>query len=126
VSTAWKPLLHTLKEQRDKQTIHNNPSATWHASFYTPHSPYPPTLNRPLPTPQLVDQLEPKPWHWYKYCASSHCPHFKSSPWRCNWHRVLKRRLTKIWHRGDTQKNTHNIQHTAKIWNQVHKIYDYS
>jgi hypothetical protein len=27
LSTAWKPLLHTLKEQRDKQTIHNNPSA---------------------------------------------------------------------------------------------------
>jgi hypothetical protein len=28
LSTAWKPLLHTLKKQRDKQTIHNNPSAT--------------------------------------------------------------------------------------------------
>jgi len=28
LSTAWKPLLHTLKEKRDKQTIHNNPEAT--------------------------------------------------------------------------------------------------
>jgi len=27
-STAWKPLLHTLKEKQDKQTIHNNPTAT--------------------------------------------------------------------------------------------------
>jgi hypothetical protein len=26
---------------------------------------------------------------------------------------------TKIWRRGDTQKNTHNIQDTAKVWNQV-------
>ena len=28
LSTAWKPLLHTLKEKRDKHTIHNNPTAT--------------------------------------------------------------------------------------------------
>jgi hypothetical protein len=28
LSTAWKPLLHTLKEKWDKQTIHNNPTAT--------------------------------------------------------------------------------------------------
>jgi len=28
LSTAWKPLLHTLKEKRDKHTLHNNPTAT--------------------------------------------------------------------------------------------------
>jgi len=28
LSTAWKPLLHTLKEKRDKHTIHNNSTAT--------------------------------------------------------------------------------------------------
>jgi hypothetical protein len=27
LSTAWKPLLHTQKEQQDKQTIQNNPTA---------------------------------------------------------------------------------------------------
>jgi hypothetical protein len=27
LSTAWKPLLHTLKEKRDKRSIHNNPTA---------------------------------------------------------------------------------------------------
>jgi hypothetical protein len=26
----------------------------------------------------------------------------------------------KIWRRGDTQKNTHYIQDTAKVWNQVY------
>ena len=28
LSTALKPLLHTLKEKRDKHTTHNNPTAT--------------------------------------------------------------------------------------------------
>ena len=28
LSTAWKPLLHTLKEKRDKHTAHNNLTAT--------------------------------------------------------------------------------------------------
>ena len=28
LSTAWKLLLHTLKEKRDKHIIHNNPTAT--------------------------------------------------------------------------------------------------
>ena len=28
LSTAWKPLLHTLKEKRDKHTAHNNLIAT--------------------------------------------------------------------------------------------------
>ena len=27
LSTAWKPLLHTLKEKRDKHTAHNNLTA---------------------------------------------------------------------------------------------------
>ena len=27
LSTAWKPLLHTLKEKRDKHTTHNNLTA---------------------------------------------------------------------------------------------------
>ena len=28
LSTAWKPLLHTLKEKQDKHTAHNNLTAT--------------------------------------------------------------------------------------------------
>jgi len=28
LSTAWKPLLHILKEKQDKRTIHNNLTAT--------------------------------------------------------------------------------------------------
>ena len=28
LSTAWKPLLHTHKEKRDKHAIHNNPTGT--------------------------------------------------------------------------------------------------
>jgi len=28
LSTAWKPLLHTLKEKRDKHTTHNNLSSS--------------------------------------------------------------------------------------------------
>jgi hypothetical protein len=41
LSTAWKPLLHTLKEKRYKQNTHNNPTATGHPSFIPPppHSP---------------------------------------------------------------------------------------
>jgi hypothetical protein len=36
LSTAWKPLLHTLKENRDKRNIHNNLTATRQASFIHP------------------------------------------------------------------------------------------
>jgi hypothetical protein len=36
LSTAWKLLLHTLKENRDKQNIHNNLTATRQASFIPP------------------------------------------------------------------------------------------
>jgi hypothetical protein len=28
LSTAWKPLLHTIKEKRDKHTIRNNLTTT--------------------------------------------------------------------------------------------------
>jgi len=28
LSSAWKPLPHTLKEKRDKHTAHNNPTVT--------------------------------------------------------------------------------------------------
>ena len=28
LSSAWKPLLHTLKEKRDKHTTHKNPTVT--------------------------------------------------------------------------------------------------
>jgi hypothetical protein len=38
LSTAWKPLLHTLKENRDKWNIHNNLTATRQASFIPPPS----------------------------------------------------------------------------------------
>jgi hypothetical protein len=36
LSTAWKPLLHTLKENRDKRNIQNNLTATRQASFIPP------------------------------------------------------------------------------------------
>jgi hypothetical protein len=40
------------------------------------------------------------------------------SLWSWNWQSVPKRRHTTIWRRGNTQKNTYNIQNTAKVWNQ--------
>jgi hypothetical protein len=46
LSTAWKSLLHTLKEKRDKRNIHNNLTATTQASFLPP-------------TPQLPIHSEP-------------------------------------------------------------------
>jgi len=33
LSSAWKPLLHTLKEKRDKHTTHNNPSVQAKPNF---------------------------------------------------------------------------------------------
>jgi len=51
LSSAWKPLLHTLKEKRDKHTTHKNPTVTGHASFIPP--PSTPTLNGPLPDASL-------------------------------------------------------------------------
>jgi hypothetical protein len=38
LSTALKPLLHTLKENRDKRNIHNNLTTTRQASFIPPPS----------------------------------------------------------------------------------------
>jgi len=35
---------------------------------------------------------------------------------------VPKRRHIKFRHRGITQKKTHNIQNTAKVWNQVWRV----
>jgi hypothetical protein len=46
LSTAWKPLLHTLKENRDKWNIHNNLTATRQASF-TPPPPHLPFHSKP-------------------------------------------------------------------------------
>jgi hypothetical protein len=40
LSTAWKPLLHILKEKRDKRNTHNNLAATRQAPFISP-SPHP-------------------------------------------------------------------------------------
>jgi hypothetical protein len=45
-------------------------------------------------------------------------PHFVSSLWRWDRYMVPKRRHAKIRRRGYTQKTTHNIQNTAKVWNQ--------
>jgi uncharacterized radical SAM superfamily Fe-S cluster-containing enzyme len=38
LSTAWKPLLHTMKKKRDKRNIHNNLTATKQASLIPPPS----------------------------------------------------------------------------------------
>jgi hypothetical protein len=46
LNTAWKPLLHTLKENRDKWNIHNNLTTTRQASF-TPPPPYLPIHSEP-------------------------------------------------------------------------------
>jgi hypothetical protein len=45
-----------------------------------------------------------------------------TSLWRWNWQKVPKRRQIKIWRRGNTQKNTHNMQNTTKVWNQEPSI----
>jgi hypothetical protein len=76
-STTWKPLLHTLKEKRDKHTIHNNPNATWHASFYTSpstptHLPWTAHYLMP-PLPHWSGQLQLEPRQGYKIpCFLSH------------------------------------------------------
>jgi hypothetical protein len=41
MSTTWKPLLHILKENLDKQNTHNNLAATRQAPFIPP-PPHPP------------------------------------------------------------------------------------
>ena len=46
--------------------------------------------------------------------------HCTPSLWSWNWYRVPKRRPTTIWRRGNTQKKIHNIQITAKVWNQTY------
>jgi hypothetical protein len=48
LSTAWKPLLHTLKEKWDKQTIHTKPAPTGHCRFIPP--PPHPLIHSGLPT----------------------------------------------------------------------------
>jgi len=79
LSTAWKPLLHILKEKQDKHTIHNNLTATWHASFIPP-PPHPPTYPEPPTTwcrtsPIGPASSSPKPWHGYKISLLSLTPH---------------------------------------------------
>jgi hypothetical protein len=44
LSNAWKPLLHTLKENRAHHSTHTNPTATRHATLRPPPS----TLTHPL------------------------------------------------------------------------------
>ena len=71
LSTAWKHLLHTLKEKRDKHTAHNNSSATWHTSFIPPPPhrltyPEPPTTWC-LTTPLVWDRTSQQPWQGIYY-----------------------------------------------------------
>ena len=70
LSNAWKPLLHTFKEKRDNHTIHNNPTAPWHASLIPPPS----TPSHPLWTAHYLMPPSPicpasssKPRPGYKY-----------------------------------------------------------
>jgi hypothetical protein len=51
----------------------------------------------------------------YSMKYTSYCT---TSLWRWGRQKVSKRRKTTIWRRGNTQKNTYNIQNTAKVWNQ--------
>jgi hypothetical protein len=46
LSTSWKPLLHTLKEKRDKQNTHNYLATTSQAPFI------PPSLHPPIHSEQ--------------------------------------------------------------------------
>ena len=71
LSTAWKPLLHTLKEKRDKHTAHNNLTATWHTSFIPP-PPHGPTYPEPpttlcLTPPLVRERTSQQPWQGIYY-----------------------------------------------------------
>jgi hypothetical protein len=118
LSTAWKPLLHTLKEKRDKQNTHNNLVATRQAPFIPP-PPHPPIHSeRPsiwCSPPPLVLPSRANPDT--VYINTTLFSHHSSSLWRWTWQRVPKRRQNVIWRRGNVQKKTYKIQNTAKIWN---------
>ena len=73
-------LLHTLEEKRDKHTIHNNPTATWHASFIPP-PPHPPTYPEPpttwfLPSPLVRPAPVRTPTGYKIPCFLSHLIHY--------------------------------------------------
>ena len=79
LSTAWKPLLHTLKEKRDKHTAHNNLTATWHTSFI-PSPPHRPTYPGPpttwcLTPPLVRDRISQQPWQGIYYTLLPLTPH---------------------------------------------------
>ena len=79
LSTAWKPLLHTLKEKRDKHTAHNNLTATWHTSFILP-PPHRPTYPEPpttwcLTPPLVRDRTIQQPWQGIYYTLLPLTPH---------------------------------------------------
>ena len=57
-------------------------------------------------------------FHLQRLGVQAGCTHCTPSLWKWNWYRVLKRRPTIIWRRGNTQKKIYNIQITAKVWNQ--------
>ena len=123
LSSAWKPLLHTLKGKRDKHTAHNNPTITWHASF-TPPPPHPPTYPEPpttwcLPSPLVRPALVRTSVGGIKYLASSHTSHCTPSLWRWNWYRVPKCRPTTIWRRGNTQKKYTVFINWKRIWHKA-------
>jgi hypothetical protein len=60
--------------------------------------------------------------YWAEYWVEYWVEYSAPSLWRWNWQRVPKRRQITIWRRGNTQKNTYNIQNTAKVWNQENFI----
>jgi hypothetical protein len=113
LSTAWKPLLHILKEKWDKQNTRNNLAATRQAPFIPPpphphiHSERPNTWCSP---PPLVLPSRANPDTVYTNTTlSSHHSYSSSSLWRWTSQRVLKRRQNLIWRRGNTQKKIYKI-----------------
>jgi hypothetical protein len=78
LSTAWKPLLHTLKEKRDKLYTITRPQPDT-CLLYLPLHTYPSTLNRPLPEaslPHWSDQLVANPGPGINTTLSSHYSYF--------------------------------------------------
>jgi hypothetical protein len=140
LSKAWKPLLHRLKESRQLETEQSLYTDTQHFTISTPLTihltlttmkPLTSTTcyskaNTPPPTPG--DQAS-----MYRSATSQNSiiTNFASTRlWRWNRHSVPKRRLLNTIRRRTTQKVTHDIQNTAKAWNQkysdlliVHTVY---
>jgi hypothetical protein len=81
LSTAWKPLLHILKEKRDKQQPGHNLIRVLYTSPSTPTQ-LPWTAHYLIPNIPIGPASYNQPWHGYKFpCFPSHLTVY-IQPWK--------------------------------------------